>query len=179
MLLPDAGGTNRLTIRVTGYQFPDASDPRNDVTGTWSAGRPTVRGKLEPDHAPHAIASDSEPTWREITAPESALLAEAVTGEWDGASELRSQLPGLLVRSGCSCGCGTIDPWPRQGMPAPMTPSPAPREGIVRDVAGEPVGGLLLFLRNGVLRSLEIYSYDGDPLPMPSLDRVDWEIVER
>ena len=27
MLLQDAGGPNRLTIRVTGYQFPDAPDP--------------------------------------------------------------------------------------------------------------------------------------------------------
>jgi len=28
MLLKDADGPNLLTIRVTGYQFPDALDPR-------------------------------------------------------------------------------------------------------------------------------------------------------
>jgi hypothetical protein len=37
---------------------------------------------------------------------------------------------------------------------------------------------VLLFLRNGLLQSLEVYSY-GDPLPMPALDQVRWEIAER
>ena len=130
-----------------------------------------------PDRTAPAAIPDPGP-WRETTASEAALLAAAVSGDWEGASELRSQLPGLLARPGCSCGCGSIELRPRQGSPASTAPSPAPREGIVLGAAGEVVGGLLLLLRNGLLQSLEVYSY-GDPLPMPAPGRVRWEIAER
>jgi hypothetical protein len=46
------------------------------------------------------------------------------------------------------------------------------------DTTEEIAGGLLLFLRNGLMQSLEVYS-SGDPLPMPAPDQVRWEIVER
>jgi hypothetical protein len=281
MLLTDADGPNRLVIRVTGYQFPDAPDPAKRVSwhmvggearcqeGRWrfhwqaltcdesprvsawltevaesvtqqralpgplrflepnlmfrafpqdavrvrivvsfdlefqppwhrqrGAGDPfdlaftMDEGQLRhaaeqwdaerapfPDRTAPAAIPHSGP-WRETTASEEALLAAAVSGDWEGASELRSQLPGLLARSGCSCGCGGIELQPRQGSPARTTPSPAPREGIVLGATGEVAGGLLLFLRNGRLQSLEVYSY-GDPLPMPTPDRVRWEIAER
>jgi hypothetical protein len=49
---------------------------------------------------------------------------------------------------------------------------------MVLGAAGEVAGGLLLFLHNGLLQSLEIYSY-GDPLPVPVPGRVRWEIAER
>ena len=39
-------------------------------------------------------------------------------------------------------------------------PSPAPCEGIVLGATGEVVGGLLLWLCNGLLDWLEVYSYD-------------------
>jgi hypothetical protein len=143
------------------------------AAGQWDAER-----AIFPGHTSLAAAPDSEPIWREVTASESAALAAAVSGDWEGAGELRSQLPGLLARPGCSCGCGSIDLRPRHGMPAHMAPSPAPCEGIVLDVTGAEAGGLLLFLRNGLLQSLEVYSYS-DPLPMPALGRVRWETMER
>ncbi len=143
------------------------------AAGQWDAER-----AIFPGHTSLAAVPDSGPIWREVTAPESAVLAAAVSGDWEGASELRSQLPGLLARPGCSCGCGSIDLRPRQGMPAHMAPSPAPCEGIMLGVTGAEVGGLLLFLRNGLLQSLEVYSYS-DPLPMPALDRVRWETMDR
>ena len=130
-----------------------------------------------PDRTALGTIPDSGP-WRETTSSEAALLAVAVSGDWEGASELRSQLPGLLVRPGCSCGCGSIELRPRQGSPASAAPSPALREGMVLGAAGEVAGGLLLFLHNGLLQSLEIYSY-GDPLPVPVPGRVLWEIAER
>ena len=137
----------------------------------WDAERAMVPGHLRP-----AAGADSELIWRQVTASDAALLAAAVTGDWEGAGELRSQLPGLTARPACSCGCGSIELRPRQGEPALTTPSPAPREGIVLDVTGEVAGGLLLFLRHGLLQSLEVYSY-GDPLPMPALSRVQWAIA--
>jgi len=63
-------------------------------------------------------------------------------------------------------------------MPVRTVPSPAPCEGIVLGAAGEVVGGLLLWVRDGLLDWLEVYWYD-EPLPVPALDRVRWEIVER
>lgn len=138
----------------------------------WDAER-----SLFPDRTALAATPDSEP-WRETTASEAALLAAAVDGDWEGANELRSQLPGLLARSGCSCGCGSIELRPWQDRPASRASSPVPREGIVLDATGGVVGGLLLFLRNGLLQSLEVYSY-GDPLPMPVPERVRWKIAER
>jgi len=127
---------------------------------------------------PSAAAPSSGQIWRETTEAESVVLAAAVSGDWEGASELRSQLPGLLARRGCSCGCGSIELKTRQGMPARTVPSPAPCEGIVLGAAGEVVGGLLLWVRDGLLDWLEVYWYD-EPLPVPALDRVRWEIVER
>ncbi|MCW2929715.1 MAG: hypothetical protein JWM19_677 [Actinomycetia bacterium] len=279
MLLKDANGPNRLTIRVTGYQFPDAPDLAKRFSwhmvggdaqcqeGSWrfhwqaltcdesprisawltevaeaiacrrdvppplrflepnlefaavpadlatarvlvsfdlefqppwhaqqAAGDPftlpftmdegqlrKAAGQWDAEHAifpGRAAAPGSGPAWREATATESALLAAAASGDWPGAGELRSQLPGLLARPACSCGCGTIDLQPRQGTPARMAPNPAPREGTVLGPNGEQAGGLLLFLHHGLLQSLEIYSYD-DPLPMPPPDRVRWEITEQ
>jgi hypothetical protein len=44
----------------------------------------------------------------------------------------------------------------------------------VLDDTGEVAGGLLIFLRDGHLHSLEVFSY-GDPLPMPAPSQVTWE----
>ena len=52
-----------------------------------------------PDRTTLAAIPGSGP-WRETTVSEAALLAVAVSGDWEDASELRSQLPGLLVRPG-------------------------------------------------------------------------------
>ncbi|SFT82436.1 hypothetical protein SAMN05660657_03301 [Geodermatophilus amargosae] len=42
---------------------------------------------------------------------------------------------------------------------------------------GEPIGGLLLFVDEGRLSGLEVYSLDDAPLPMPCLERVRWHPV--
>ena len=152
--------------------FTTGKEQLRQAAGQWDAER-----SLFPGRTALAAAPGSGP-WREITAPETALLAAAVNGDWEGANELRSQLPGLLARPGCSCGCGSIELRPPQDRPASTAPSPAPREGIVLDTAGEVAGGLLLFLRNGLLQSLEVYSH-GDPLPMPVPGRVRWKVAER
>jgi hypothetical protein len=48
-----------------------------------------------------------------------------------------------------------------------------PVDATVRDAADVEVGGLILFVRDGMLLSLEIYSH-AEPLPLPSLDKVSW-----
>ena len=50
--------------------------------------------------------------------------------------------------------------------------SPVPAEGTVLDADGAAVGGLLLFVTDGLLASLEDYD---QPLPLPTIDRVRWD----
>lgn len=40
------------------------------------------------------------------------------------------------------------------------------------------IGGVLLFLKDGLLSSLEVYSYD-EPLPLPEPHQVIWKNVPR
>jgi hypothetical protein len=48
----------------------------------------------------------------------------------------------------------------------------------VVDDRGKTIGGILLFVHEGQLADLEVYSYD-EPLPMPSADRVSWFLRDR
>lgn len=86
--------------------------------------------------------------------------------EFPGVEELREQAKALLARPGCGCGCGTIELLPQGEPPCSAATSPAPSVGRVRNADGDEVGGLLLFIRHGLLESLEIYSCD-QPLPLP------------
>ncbi|GAB3258367.1 hypothetical protein GCM10027425_19780 [Alteromonas gracilis] len=105
---------------------------------------------------------------------ERALLEGLLDHAFDGVEQLRAQATHLLVEAGCECGCGTIDLFPQGGARQRSTStSPVPVHGLVFDESREPIGGLLLFLSDGLLSSLEVYSYD-EPLPLPPLDRVEW-----
>lgn len=119
-------------------------------------------------------------SWRALAHDEIVLLQQALLGDWAGAAELRTQLPGVQARPGCTCGCGTLDLQASSGVAAPHAQSPSPREGRVVNLEGDEVGGLLIFLNAnaGRLASLEIYSYD-KPLAMPTSDHVTWIHVER
>jgi len=88
------------------------------------------------------------------------------------SSALRAQLDVTEVRSGCPCGCGTIDFVLPEILPArsPRTGAGVLVEGDVLDESGNPVGGLLLFLDDGRLSDLEVWSV-GDPLPLPPVER--------
>jgi hypothetical protein len=56
--------------------------------------------------------------------------------------------------------------------------SPVEVEGRVLDADAEDIGGLLLFLEEGLLSSLEVYSHF-DPLPLPELSQVIWQTLPR
>lgn len=83
-----------------------------------------------------------------------------------------------MAKKGCNCGCVTIDLIPAgTDITASTAENPAPIEGVVVDPDRTAVGGILLFLKDGVLASLEVFSYDR-PLPMPTMDSVRWVIRE-
>jgi hypothetical protein len=109
-----------------------------------------------------------------LSAAERALLDALLAHEFPGVRQLREQALHVRAKRGCECGCGTIE-FVSDGTSSPRSAvsSPAPVEGLVYDTDGDEIGGLILFLKGGMLQSLEIYSYD-QPLPLPSIDRVTW-----
>ena len=116
---------------------------------------------------------------RPLTPDERVLLDALLVHSFPGVEELRLQAQRVEAKKGCECGCGTIDlVLTEQGLPRSNASSPVPAEGRVLDAAGIEVGGLLLFLADGRLQSLEVYSYD-DPLPLPEVDQVRWTAVPR
>jgi len=104
-----------------------------------------------------------------------ALLDGLLAHDFRGVEALRDQAQTLTAKKGCECGCGTIELAPvGTDLPISDAASPVPVEGIVIDTNGDAIGGLLLFLVDGLLNSLEVYSYD-QPLPLPTIDFVRWD----
>jgi len=103
---------------------------------------------------------------RLLSNDEQSLVDALLATPFEGVEALREQAKVLLARPGCTCGCGTIDLLPQGDLPRSTAAGLVPSEGRVRNPAGEELGGLL-FVRHGLLESLEIYSHYGDPLPLP------------
>lgn len=114
-----------------------------------------------------------------LTADERALLDALLAHSFPGVDALRLQSQGIEAKKGCECGCGTIELVVADDQaPRSTASSPVPAEAQVLGTDGTEVGGLLLFLVDGRLSSLEVYSYD-QPLPLPTMDRVRWSIINR
>ena len=109
-------------------------------------------------------------TPRPLADDEQALVQLLLAQAFPGVEALRRQAMNLLARPGCVCGCGTIDLLPQGDVPLSDASNPLPSARVL-DAAGEDIGGLILFLRHGLLSSLEVYSFD-QPLPLPTPDRV-------
>ena len=111
-----------------------------------------------------------------LSSSERALLLDLLAHDFAGVEALRVQARAVAAVPGCGCGCGTIELTPLgTDLPRSDAESPVPVAGDVLDAEGEPVGGLLLFVGDGLLSSLEVYSEaDVDPLPLPRADRVRW-----
>ncbi|MQA32748.1 hypothetical protein [Modestobacter roseus] len=101
------------------------------------------------------------------------LLDALLAHDFLGVAELRAQVVRASSTPGCRCGCGTLDLHVPDDVPTVPAGGPAPVEGTVVDADGTPVGGVLLFVEDGRLSRLDITSH-GDPLPLPSPDRVTW-----
>jgi hypothetical protein len=105
---------------------------------------------------------------------ERALLDALLAHDFSGVEALREQAKHVWAKRGCECGCGTIDlVTDGTSVPRSEATNPAPVEGAVHNAAGEEVGGLILFIKDGMLLSLEIYSHE-EPLPLPRLEQVTW-----
>lgn len=116
---------------------------------------------------------------RRLSQVERSLLDDLLAHDFAGVAPLREQARNVLASRGCECGCGTINLTPQdQDAPRSTSRSPAEVEGRVLGADGEDIGGLLLFVKDGLLSSLEVYAYD-EPLPLPEPRQVIWENVPR
>lgn len=105
---------------------------------------------------------------------ERALLDGFLSHDFTGVRELREQAQHITAKKGCGCGCGTIELVPDgTNIPRSEAANPVPVDGIVHDTKGAEVGGLILFVRDGMLQSLEVYSHT-EPLPLPRPEQVTW-----
>jgi hypothetical protein len=105
---------------------------------------------------------------------ERALLTALLAHDFPGVEELREQALHVTAKKGCECGCGTIE-FVADGTPVPrsVATNPVPVDGLVATADGDEAGGLILFVTDGMLKSLEIYSHT-EPLPLPGLEQVTW-----
>ncbi len=98
---------------------------------------------------------------RPLTPSERGILDLLLAQEFPDAARLRAQLPHTQAIGQCSCGCASVDLEVDRGLcdPAAGRGSPVRSEANVLDDAGQPRGGVIVFLRDGYLSRLEIYSY--------------------
>lgn len=89
---------------------------------------------------------------RALTINEQQALAAMLAIDFPGAKELRAQAPTARVVRQCDCGCATIDLIVDPKLPVAPISTLVPVEAPTKD------GGLLLFVTDGRLSGLEIYS---------------------
>jgi hypothetical protein len=109
---------------------------------------------------------------------EAAVLDWLLAQTFLDAQRLRAQAGSVVAAGRCPCGCASIhlDVGHTPGLAA-RPPSPVPVQPQIMGDDGQPVGGVLLFLQDGWLSYLEVYSYH-EPIPwFPSTDRLDLEPV--
>lgn len=111
-----------------------------------------------------------------LSSDERAPLDGFLSQEFPGVQELRQQAQHITAKKGCNCGCGTIE-FVHDERPATRSPAtnPVPVDAPVVASDGSDLGGLILFVRDGLLQSLEVYSHS-EPLPLPKPGQVTWRI---
>ncbi len=78
--------------------------------------------------------------------------------------------------SSCGCGCGSIGfVHPECATPASIEGGLYPIEGMVLDESSQSIGGLLLFVRNGLLHDIDAFSTAQHSISIPPLERVRWD----
>jgi hypothetical protein len=109
-------------------------------------------------------------TARALTATERSVLELLLAEDFSGAEALRAQVASVQVIGGCDCGCPTINLAVAGDVPLAVVESRTPVNAHVDGVVG---GGLIVFVDDGRLSSLEYYSSeDTPPADFPALDRI-------
>lgn len=112
---------------------------------------------------------------RPLSTNERALIDGFLAHDFAGVRELREQADHLRATKGCECGCGTIDLVVEgRDVPRSEVTGMVPVGADVTSPDGGGVGEMILFVRDGLLWSLEVYAYRDDSLPLPRPEQVTW-----
>ena len=99
---------------------------------------------------------------RPLTSPERAILDFLLTAEFQGRAALRAQADHARVTGRCSCGCATVDlTVDRTAAP----PAQVSKSMVAEAMSSDGEYGLLLFVDDGYLSSVEIYGNVAEPPP--------------
>jgi hypothetical protein len=111
---------------------------------------------------------------RPLTPEESRTIRALLEHErFSGRDELLGQVSDARVIGRCGCGCATVALAVGRDPADDTPPQPIPAEGTVLDKDSDEIGGVLLFVKDGCLTELELYSYEDDPIrSLPPLDRL-------
>jgi hypothetical protein len=138
-----------------------------------------VRARAVAARIVHAMDEDPDrgtPAFpRPLTEREADTLAFMLEAEFPGDTALREQAERAIVVEQCTCGCATIDLAIPDDLPVAVDAPPVPMvQTHARDMEERPVG-LLLFVRDGRLSSLEIVWYDESQMTGEFPPRQFWE----
>ena len=110
---------------------------------------------------------------RPLKPNERKLLEFLLSAEFPGREELASQMESLRVSRECECGCGTINFVANESVSCAVCRAPIPVEARGSGV------DVLLFVRRGLLSSLEVVYYsDARPLPYPRPEGLELRVPQ-
>jgi hypothetical protein len=120
------------------------------------------------------ISRDAEKP-RSLTPQEKAVLRALLKhADFDGRGALLGQIDVAQVVGRCGCGCATVDLEVGERPVDEAASRPLPNQANVIGADGEPIGGVMVFIANGRLSTLEVYSNTDEPInPLPSVSELD------
>jgi len=107
---------------------------------------------------------------RPLTQQERALLDFLLTRDFPGREALLRQAETVRTAGrSCGCGCPSFSLKPDLALPAPDVPDRMPTDAHGSDPGGNAVG-VLLFVNDGYLSDVEVYSFEGSFAGLPDTD---------
>ncbi|WP_331766192.1 hypothetical protein [Embleya sp. NBC_00896] len=111
--------------------------------------------------------------WGPLSDDVRRTLELLLAGDTDADRGYRPQIPHTRMKSGCTCGCPSVDLRVDRDTVAagPVAGSPIVADGIIRHDGGEFIGEALVFAFGGYLTTLEVCVWDDVGVLEPPL----WE----
>lgn len=112
---------------------------------------------------------------RPLTEREAEVLSSLLALDFVGAEDLRRQAEVASATGRCRCGCATIDLAvdEKAAKSAKVSRSPVPAQGRWSE------GGIILFVEDGWLSLLEIYTWADDPPPeFPPVKEIEFYLSD-
>ncbi|WP_084259587.1 hypothetical protein [Microtetraspora malaysiensis] len=102
---------------------------------------------------------------RHLSVEEQAVILALLAQDFPGADELRAQVPSAVISGRCACGCATVDL--RAGTEPRALTSPVQYGVLISAAVRGRSDGALLFVEEGHLSRLEVYSIEDEPAALP------------